>query len=213
MEDAIWIQSENADGGTIQDAIAEYITRRTAENGGVDPEQDFPWHWEMEYSADPKDYPAYEGIPGAVLAEKPEEVHTYVIYHEAQGNALTAGNTGDGLEAVVCPVSGDVLPAPLPETALVFTVYRGENDSFRFREAGGRWLVCTSGKTALALQEEPEDESLSCWKLEEAYGGWYVINVGTGEKQAIEYYGDHFNAYWLNRSGAYVFNFYEVPAE
>ena len=211
MEDAVWFQLENGDGSTIHDIIAEYIAGRTAENGGVIPEQDFPWHWEMGYSADPKEFPAYEGVPGAVLAEKPEEGHAYVIYHEAQESALTARDTGEGLEAAACPAYGEVLPAPLPETALVFTAYCGGDDTFRFRDAEGRWLVSAAGR--LALQEEPEDESLSCWRLEEAYGGWYVINAGTGGRQALEYYGGHFTTYWLNQNGFYTFNFYEVPAE
>lgn len=208
MEDAIWFQAE--DGERIQDSIEEYIAWRTLENGGVIPEIDFPWHWEMVYSADLKELPAYEGVPGAVLAEKPEEGHTYVIYHEAQESTLTAQESREGLEAVLCPVFGEVLPAPLPETALVFTAYRGGDDTFRFREAGGKWLVYDSGK--LTLQEEPEDERTSCWRLEEAYGGWYVINAAAN-RQALQYYREHFSTYWLNPSGVYTFNFYEVPAE
>ncbi len=212
MEDAVWTQSEDADGGTIQDAVAEYIARRTAENGGVIPEQDFPWHWGMEYFADPKELPARDGIPGAVLEEKPEEGHAYVICHEAQGSILTARDTGEGLEAAVWPPYGGALPAPLPEGALVFTAYRGGDDSFRFREKGGKWLVAGTGGR-LALQEEPENESLSCWRLEDAYGGWYVINTGTGGRQALQYYEGYFKTYPLNRSAPYIFNFYEVPAE
>ena len=63
------------------------------------------------------------------------------------------------------------------------------------------------------LQEEPENESLSCWRLEDAYGGWYVINAGTGGRQALEYYEGYFKTYPLSPSGSYIVNYYEVPAE
>ena len=59
------------------------------------------------------------------------------------------------------------------------------------------------------LTEGPSEDDLSLWQLEEAYGGWIIVNVGARDKQALEFYSDRFTTYVQGTSGLYIFNFYE----
>ena len=44
----------------------------------------------------PKRFPPYEGEKAASLVRRPEDSHTYVIYHEAQGCTFTERETNGG---------------------------------------------------------------------------------------------------------------------
>ncbi|MBE5775021.1 MAG: hypothetical protein E7337_14005 [Clostridiales bacterium] len=207
-DDAIWSQLADAEGEAIQDIITEYIRQRTSENGAVTPE-DFAWHWQIVYSADASELPAFEGTVGATLAALPEDGKRYVIYSEAEGRLLTARPTNGGLDAAACSASGAVLPAPLPEEAEVFTAHAMADGSYQFSCAGDLYLV-SGAKGGLMIQPMPQDESLSRWRLEPAYGGWYFVNAGATGQMAIQYYSGRFTMYQLGKSGNYVFNVYGV---
>ncbi len=106
-EDAIWSQPEEADGETIQDLIAEYISDQCSENGAVTPDN-FTWRWSLGYSADPASLAPYEGKKAASLVRRPEDGHTYVIYHEAQGCTFTERETNGGLMLTEAATEGDL---------------------------------------------------------------------------------------------------------
>ena len=122
---------------------------------------------------------------------------------------LTARPTDGGLDAAACPAAGAVLPAPLPEDAVVFTAHAMADGSYQFTDAGGNYLV-SGAKGSLMIQPMPQDESLSRWRLEPACGGWYLVNAGAAGQSAIQYYSGRFTMYHLGKSGSYIFNVYEV---
>ena len=207
-DDAIWSQLTDAEGEAIQDIITEYIRQRTLENGAVTP-ADFDWHWQIVCHTETGELPAFKGTVGAKLAALPENGNRYVIYNEAQGCMLTARPTDGGLGTAACPAAGAVLPAPLPEDAVVFTAHAMADGSYQFTDAGGNYLV-SGAKGSLTIQPMPQDESLSRWRLEPAYGGWYLVNAGAAGQSAIQYYSGRFTMYHLAKSGSYIFNVYEV---
>ena len=207
-DDAIWSQLTDAAGEGIQDIITDYIRQRTSENGAVTP-ADFDWHWQIVCRTETGELPAFEGTVGAKLAALPENGNRYVIYNEAQRCMLTARPTDGGLGAAACPAAGAVLPAPLPEDAVVFTAHAMADGSYQFTDAGGNYLV-SGAKGSLMIQPMPQDESLSRWRLELACGGWYLVNAGAAGQSAIQYYSGRFTMYHLGKSGSYVFNVYEL---
>ena len=207
-DDAIWSQLTDAEGEAIQDIITEYIRQRTSEHGAVTP-ADFDWHWQIVCRTETGELPAFKGTVGAKLAALPENGNRYVIYNEAQGCMLTARPTDGGLDAAAFPAAGAVLPAPLPEDAVVFTAHAMADGSYQFTDAGGLYLV-SGAKGSLMIQPMPQDESLSRWRLEPACGGWYLVNAGAAGQSAIQYYSGRFTMYHLAKSGSYIFNVYEV---
>ena len=207
-DDAVWSQLTDAAGEALQDIITDYIRQRTSENGAVTP-ADFDWHWQIVCGKEAGEKPAFEGTVGAKLASLPENGNRVVIYNEAEGCMLTARPADRGLGAAACPAAGAVLPAPLPEDAAVFTAHALADGSYQFTDAGGLYLV-SGAKGSLMIQPMPRDESLSRWRLEPAYGGWYLVNAGAEGQLAIQYYAGRFTMYHLGKSGGYIFNVYEV---
>ena len=96
----------------------------------------------------------------------------------------------------------------LPENALLLTAHIDAEGRISLSDAEGRYLSCASGG-GLKLTEGPAEDDLSLWRLEEAYGGWIIVNVGARDKQALEFYSDRFTTYVQGTSGLYIFNFYE----
>ena len=207
--DAIWSQSDDGNGGTIQDVIVTYLTDTTAANGAVTPD-DFTWRWSVGYSADPKALPPYEGPVVAELAEKPEDGHTYILYHEAQGCTLTDRSTGGGLGTAVIHAYGSHLVDTLPAEALRFTAHVSEDGLLSLTDERGRFLASGTGG-GLMLVKTPAEGNLHLWRLEPANGGWYLVNEGD-DGQALEYYSGKFTMYHFEASGLYLFNFYEIGA-
>ena len=206
-DDALWSQLEDGGSMTIQDSIAAYIRKETEEKGALTPDA-FTWYWKIVYSADPSALPAYEGTKVASLAQKPEDGHTYVLYNESQGCALTARESNGGLDDTKINAYGEFLVDTLPENALLLTAHVDAEGRFSFSNPEGRYLSCVSGG-GLKLTEDLAEDDLSLWQLEEAYGGWIIVNVGARDKQALEFYSDRFTTYVQGTSGLYIFNFYE----
>lgn len=206
-DDALWSQLEDGGSMTIQDSIAAYIRKETEEKGALTPDA-FTWYWKIVYSADPAALPAYEGTKVASLAQKPKDGYTYVLYNESQGCALTARESNGGLDDTKINAYGEFLVDTLPENALLLTAHVDTEGRFSFSDPEGRYLSCVSGG-GLKLTEGPSEDDLSLWQLEEAYGGWIIVNVGARDKQALEFYSDRFTTYVQGTSGQYIFNFYE----
>ena len=206
-DDALWSQLEDGGSMTIQDSVAAYIRRETEEKGTLTPDA-FTWYWKIVYSADPAALPAYEGEKVASLAQKPEDGHTYVLYNESQGCALTARESNGGLDDTKIKAYGEFLVDTLPENALLLTAHVDTEGRLSLSDSEGRYLSCASGG-GLKLVNGPAEDNLSLWQLEEAYGGWIIVNVGTRDKQALEFYSDRFTTYVQGTSGLYIFNFYE----
>lgn len=206
-DDALWSQLEDSGSMTIQDSVADYIRKETEEKGALTPDA-FTWYWKIVYSADPAALPAYEGTKVAALAGKPEDGHTYVLYNESQGCALTARESNGGLDDTKIKAYGEFLVDTLPENALLLTAHVDAEGRISLSDADGRYLTCGSGG-GLKLTEGPAEDDLSLWRLEEAYGGWNILSVGARNNQALEFYSDRFTTYVQGTSGLYVFNFYE----
>ena len=210
-EDALWSQLEEGSEGTIQDIIREYIARETERVGGLSPEA-FNWRWAVIFSEDPAAMSAYEGRTVAMLADRPQDGHVYVLYHEAQGCALTDHSNSGGMDAVEIASCGDALVDVFPDDALILTAHVAEEGSLMFTDPDGRYLTC-GDSGGLSLTDAPADGLMSQWQLIEADGGHYIISAGAGNDQALEYYDGRITTFRRSPSGLYLFNFYEVTGD
>ncbi len=210
-EDAVWSQLEEADGEAIQDLMANYIREYCEKNGPLTPDL-FTWHWSMEYLADPGALPPYEGELAATLVSRPEEGHTYALYNEGEGSALSTRPVSGGYDTAPWPAYGNALTAPMPEETMLLTVHYDENGFLSLTDSEGRFMTCTSS-SGLHMTEEAAENNLSLWELLPAPDGWYIACVGTEEdpyrRLALEYYGGRYTTYRLEPTGIYLFNFYE----
>lgn len=210
-EDALWSQLEEENEGTIQDIIKEYLARETERVGGLSPEA-FNWKWSIIYSDDPAATPAYEGRTVAVLADRPQDGHAYVLYQETQGCTLTDHSTSDGMNVTEIASYGDALVDVLPDDALIFTVHEAEEGSLMFTDQDGRYLTCGDSR-GLSLTDTPADGLRSLWQLDEADCGYYIKSADTGNNQALLYYIGRITTYQFSPSNLFLFNFYEVLAD
>ena len=210
-EDALWSQLEVGNEGTIQDIIKEYIARETERVGGLSPEA-INWKWSIIYSENPAAMSAYEGRTVAVLADRPQDGHDYVLYHEAQSCTLTDHSNSGGMDAAEIASCGDALVDVLPDDALIFTVHEAEEGLLMLTDPDGRYLTC-GDSGGLSMTDTPADGLLSLWQLIEADGGYYIKSAAAGNNQALEYFGGRITTYPLAPSVLYLFNFYEVMAD
>ena len=198
--------------------IEEYIHDRCAADGALTPDA-FNWHWSIDYLVAPESLPSYDGETAATLANAPEDGHTYILYHEAEGRALTGSQMNQGFSSAACGAYGNDLIAPMPEDVLPLTVHMAdqENKKLSFTDPQGRFLTCGTGG-GLILTDEMADNDLSLWTLREANGGWFIISAAgktnANYNQAIQLYYDRFSTYHCNGTGYFIFNFYETePGE
>lgn len=201
-EDVLWSQQEG-DDETAQSLIAGYLTL----HGTVMP-ADFSWSWNIIWSGSLEDMPLPEEKTGAKLVDIPQDGQTVVIFQEPEQVVLTGRANNDGLAAIPWEASGPALTAPRPEDALVFTVQAAEDGTYRFMDGEGRWLA--AGESGgLTLTREADANELCSWRLEPAYGGWYVLNVGAKGNQALQRYGSRITTYGFSESSLFIFNFYQ----
>ena len=205
-----FLLKDGGDAKIIQDVLADYIRKETEEKGAVTP-QAFNWNWKITYAADAVDLPAYDGKIVACLNTRPEDGQSCILYSETQERAVTSRINNGGLAQVAIPVYGDAMVDSLPEETLVLTVHVDAEGRIAMTDPAGRYL--TGGVNgSLSLSTEPAEGDLSLWTLEEAKGGWYIVNAGAEGNQAIEASSDRFLMYSLEPAGTYVFNFY-TPVE
>ena len=200
-EDALWSQQEG-DDETAQSLIAGYLTMK----GAVTP-ADFGWSWNITWSGSLEDTPLPEDQTGAKLVNVPQDGQSVVIFQEPEQVVLTAEVNNDGLAAVPWEASGPALKGPRPEEAVVFTVQAQEDGTYRFLDGEGRFLAA-GASGGLTLTGEPAGE-LCSWRLEPAYGGWYVLNVGAKGNQALQRYGSRITTYSFSDGSLFIFNFYQ----
>ncbi len=207
-ENALWSQLDEENEDTIQEMIKEYIVRETERAGGLSPEI-FTWKWTLVCPEDPSVLSSDEGRTVAVLADRPQDGHQYVLYHEAQGCALTGRSSGDGLEVVKITRHGDRLVDALPGDVLVLTAHETMEGSLMFTVPDGRCLA--SGESGgLLLTDVSKEDRPGLWQLMEADCGYYVLSAGASNRLALQYYDRRVTTYRLDPCGLYLFNFYEV---
>ena len=210
-DDALWSQLKDSRGGTIQDIIQEYITRETEKRGGVSPEA-FNWNWSIGYFGDPSALPPFEGQVVAKRVDAPVDGRRYVIYHEAQGCTLTDHANSGGFDITEIGAYGDTLVDAIPENALIFTAHVVNDNELMLSDDRGQYLTC-GASGGLSLMDKPASDDLSLWQLIPAEGGYHLKSAGARNDQALQYYGGRITTYFLNSSGLFLFNFYEVADE
>ena len=209
-KDAIWSQADDENGGTIHDMIAEYVRERCAAQGELTPDS-FNWHWSVICPEDP-DAPSSSDLEAAAtLADQPEDGHTYVLYHEASGTALTDKVKGTGLKGAEIEAYENILLAPLPENTLVFTARVNDDGTFLLSDAQGRYLSAIYG--GVKLTKSPSKNDLSLWKSVPGRGGMNLINMGLKDNKALQYYSQSYITFSVSRSSPFIFNFYETEGE
>ena len=210
-EDALWSQMEAGNEGSIQDIVKDYIAQETERVGGLSPEA-FNWTWSVIYSEDPAAMSAYDGRTVAVLVDRPQDGHVYVLYNEAQGCTLADQSSSASMDVTEIASYGDALVEALPDDALIFVAHEAEQGLLMLTDQDGRYLTC-GDSGGLSLTDAPGDGLLSLWQLIEADGGYYIESADAGNNRALLYYGGRITTHWLNPSGLFLFNFYEVKAD
>ena len=138
----------------------------------------------------------------------------YAIYFDEEGLTVSDQEKSGGLDGVTNTVSGDFLMLPAAEHTLLVTAHI-DGGRIDFETAGGQHLTSNPTGNGLKLTEGLADNDCSLWTLVPVEGGFHVMNVGAAyngnHNQALEYYGGKFTTYGVNNTGAYLFNFYELP--
>ena len=147
----------------------------------------------------------------AICEKDPQDEKNYIIYNDAFGFAITTLVTVGGLKGVSIPSADNCLTGKLPEGALFFTLFFDENKNFTLRDQNGNFLVMTTGGE-LALTNKPVSDRYNFWRMEKANGGWNIINVGDPSGSALQYNAEifTFTVGKPSKTGAFIFNFYEV---
>ena len=147
----------------------------------------------------------------AICEKDPQDEKNYIIYNDAFGFAITSLVTVGGLKGVSIPSVDNCLTGKLPEGALFFTLFFDENKNFTLRDQNGNFLVMTTGGE-LALTNKPVSDRYNFWRMEKANGGWNIINVGDPSGSALQYDAEifTFTVGKPSKTGAFIFNFYEV---
>ena len=207
-DDALWSQTNDDAGGSIQDIIQEFIIGVCEKAGSVTADV-ITWRWGLTYSEASSDLKPYHGPVSASLASAPQDGHRYIIYHEGEGCTMTALPDGGGLLPVAIPSHGNNLVGALPEEALIFTVHMLSKDTLMLTDMQGRFLTC--GKSGgLSLTEEAAENDLSFWQITQTECGYYLKSAGAENDQALEWYGGKILTYRHSSDSYYLFNFYEV---
>ena len=208
-EDSVWSQVKDDGGGTIQNLVAEYIRDRCEEEGELTPDS-IDWHWSVIFPEDPDALSPQNMETAATLSDQLKDGHTYVLYHEPSGYAVTDKVKGKGLDGTQIEAYENILCAPLPENTGLFTAHVSDDGTFLLSDAKGRYLTAVSG--GLKLTESPDEKDRSLWKAVPSNSGLNIISAGLSGSKALEYYSDIFVTFSLSGSNAYIFNFYEIPA-
>ena len=213
-DDAIWSQTDDLGGGTVQDLIAEWLTAETEANGGVEPA---PSHWKLIYDAEITSKPAtgkYIGeiaLPGAFLTGD-----QILLYHPGSNQLVTNTPSGNRLAPSTDVTSGKneagVVQAGTNDETAIFTVVKNEDDSLSFKDADGKYM--TSGATGNSMTMEAEASECANWECTATEGGFYLRNIGAAyngnHNQHLEYYGG-FTTFGLNAGGAaYTFQLFKL---
>ena len=149
------------------------------------------------------------GDASAIYRKIPEEKKNYIVYNEAFGGTITANAMNKGFIGITIDSDGNNLYGNIPPEALQFTVFYDERQNFTLRDAQGRFLSATS-QGELILTDKPVEDNYQFWRMEEAEGGWHIINVGAAGNQALQYSSGTFSIKKCAKTSDFVFNFYEV---
>ena len=212
--DAVWSQTDDMGGGTVQDLLLDYFTKMTAEKGGVDP-ADFNWHWKLDYSGDLNEE---QPLTGSILAKGVKKLHDgqkILIFYPLEGLVLGTkpAEKLHRLCGVHAAVSGELLGTDAP--AAVFTVEEvsateGEEAYFAFRAQEG---YLTSGDAGNSLSFSDTLTGPGIWYLEEVDGGFHIRNKAASydgkTDQALQWYSG-FTTYGVKSTPEYLFELYEL---
>lgn len=212
--DAVWSQTDDTGGGTVQDLLMAYFTEITAEKGGVDP-ADFNWHWKLDYSGDLHEE---QPLTGSILAKKVSELHDgqrILIFYPLEGLVVGTepAEKPERLSGVPATVSGELLGTDAP--AAVFTVEEvstgdGEEAYYAFRAEEG---YLTSGDAGNSLSFSDTLTGPGLWYPEEVDGGFHIRNKAASydgkNDQALQWYSG-FTTYGVKSTPEYLFELYEL---
>ena len=214
--DAVWSQTDDMGGGVVQDLILEYLTDITAEKGGVDPAT-FNWSWKLDYTGDPSEE---QGPKGDIIAKEVTELYDgqkIMIYCGTEGVVMGTepAENPARLGGVSATISGDYLGTNAPAAIFTVTAVPTPGDDiqpFTFALVTESGNILTSGATGNSLGFSAELSDLGRWYLEEADGGFHIMNVGAAyngnHNQALEWYTG-FTTYGVQNTAAFLFNLYE----
>lgn len=206
-KDAIWSQTEDDNGSTVQDIIENYIRKCTSKYGGVSTDL-FKWKWEIIYSADPSEKVKYDGEVFAEYCEKLQDGHKYIIYHDATGLTLTNESINSSLGSVSVNANGEYLVDKKPDEAIVLTAIYNKDGYVSFKDEKENYLACAQNGSLSFVSDANKDSIW--WKIDKTTDGNYIISAGNDNNLALQVYLGKFMTYQLYNSGYFVFNFYEV---
>ena len=152
---------------------------------------------------------SFSGEITAVYTKIPQEKKNYILYNEVFGGTITASAMNKGFIGITIPSDGSYLYDHIPDDALEFTLFYDERQNLTLRDLQGRFLAATPTGD-LILTDKPVEDNYQFWRLIEIDNGWYIINEGAPNNQALQYSDGTFSIKTCTNTKEFVFNFYEV---
>ncbi len=218
-KEALWSQTDDLGGGTVQDLIAEYVEEKTASDGGVysnsaakdgvNGNGEPVCTWSISYSGDMSStqLPDSTAVIGARMSEVREGT-PMLLFNAGEGLTIGGANSDKraGVEAVRI---GNRIYAP--DTAVVVTAEKTEGGWYLKAEDG--YLTYPASGNGLSIEAAAGD--LSLWDFEPAEDGFniHAVNAAYNGKnnQYLEVYGGNFTTYGISGGGpAYIYTLYSV---
>ena len=152
---------------------------------------------------------SFSGEVTGVYKKNPEEKKNYILYNDAFGGTITESAMNKGFIGITIPSDGSNLYGHIPAEALEFTLFYDERQNLTLRDLQGRFLAATPTGD-LILTDKPVEDNYQFWRLIENESGWYIINEGAANNQALQYSDGTFSIKKCANTKEFVFNFYEV---
>ena len=160
-------------------------------------------------TSEPSATSSFSGEVTGVYKKNPEEKKNYILYNDAFGGTITESAMNKGFIGITIPSDGSNLYGHIPAEALEFTLFYDERQNLTLRDLQGRFLAATPTGD-LILTDKPVEDNYQFWRLIENDSGWYIINEGAANNQALQYSDGTFSIKKCANTKEFVFNFYEV---
>lgn len=208
-EDAVWSQSEDMEGGVVQDLIAEFLR---ANPDGVSPA---PSKWSLTYTGEISTGTADGAYIADLITDAADlaDGDKVFILHVAGSQLVSTVADGSKLAPSADVTLGDKQLGTSDETTM-FTLKKGSDGYLRFVGADGTYL--TSAPTGNGLSMSAENE-YSLWELEAKEGSTGIFHVHSvnaayngNTNQYLEFYSGFTTYGFQSGGGAYEYMIFRL---
>ena len=137
-----------------------------------------------------------------------------VIYHPAQGMALSTELSGNKIAGVAVTVADGVLTPDAEGKTAIYTVEMVDETNFYLKQQDGKYLTTGATGNSMSLEDTPNDYSIWYLKVLDVEAGTVGVMSknasynGTVFNQALEYYSGYTTYGWKDNNNAYIFQIY-----